>query len=128
MWAVLTDTASYPEWNPFVRRLSGELRAGSRLEAEIAPPGGRAMTFKPTVLAAEPERELRWLGHLLAPGIFDGEHSFRLEALADGRTRFVQSERFHGILVRPLRKTLERTRRGFELMNEALKARAEAQP
>jgi uncharacterized protein YndB with AHSA1/START domain len=42
VWAVLADTGAYPEWNPFVRRLSGELREGERLEAEIAPPGGRS--------------------------------------------------------------------------------------
>jgi hypothetical protein len=36
------------------------------------------MTFRPTVLNAETNRELRWLGHLLAPGLFDGEHSFTI--------------------------------------------------
>jgi hypothetical protein len=127
VWAVLADTSAYAEWNPFVRRLSGDLREGAKLEAQIAPPGGRAMTFKPTVLTAEPGRELRWLGRLLVPGLFDGEHRFRLEPIADGRTRFVQSERFSGILVDLLRKTLERTQLGFEQMNAALKQRVEAQ-
>jgi hypothetical protein len=126
VWAVLADVAAYPEWNPFVLSLEGDVRQGARLTARIAPPGGRAMTFRPTVLAAEPERELRWLGRLLVPGLFDGEHSFRIEPLADGRTRFVQSERFSGVLVRLLGRTLEQTRRGFEQMNEALKLRAEA--
>ena len=126
VWAQLADTAAYGEWNPFVRRLSGEFRAGARLVVEIAPPGGRAMTFKPTVLTAEADRELRWLGRLGLPGIFDGEHSFRLERRPDGGTRFVQAERFHGILVRLFGATLEKTRLGFEQMNEALKRRAEA--
>lgn len=125
VWDVLADTDAYSEWNPFVRRLSGELREGATLEAHIAPPGGRAMTFKPTVLAAEPGRELRWLGRLLVPGVFDGDHRFLLEPLADGRTRFVQSERFSGVLVRPLRKTLAKTALGFEEMNAALKQRVE---
>jgi hypothetical protein len=93
VWAVLADTGAYPEWNPFVRRLTGDLREGAKLEAQIAPPGGRPMTFKPTVLAADPGRELRWLGRLLVPGVFDGEHRFQLEPLPDGRTRFIQSER-----------------------------------
>lgn len=128
VWAVLADTARYPEWNPFVRRLSGDLRVGARLEAEIAPPDGRSMTFKPTVLAAEPARELRWLGRFLVPGLFDGEHAFRIEPLAGGRTRFTQTERFSGILVRPLRKSLARTQAGFEQMNKALKRRVEADP
>jgi hypothetical protein len=126
VWSVLTDTANYPDWNPFVRRLEGTLAEGERLEVEIAPPGGKAMTFRPTVLAARPGRELRWLGRLLLPGLFDGEHAFTLEPLPDGRTRFVQSERFRGILVRPLRRTLAKTRLGFERMDEALKAEAEA--
>jgi len=29
------------------------------------------MTFKPIVLAAEPQRELRWLGRLLIAGAVD---------------------------------------------------------
>ncbi len=126
VWAVLADTDAYPDWNPFVRRLSGELREGARLEVRITPPGGRAMSFKPTVLAAKPGRELRWLGRVLFRGLLDGEHSFRIEPLPGGRSRFVQSERFSGILVRPFGKTLDKTRLGFEEMNASLKARVEA--
>jgi hypothetical protein len=125
VWAVLTDTRSYPDWNPFVRRLAGDLREGARLEAVIAPPGGRAMSFEPTVLAAEPGRELRWLGRFLVPGLLDGEHRFAIEPLPEGRSRFIQSERFTGLLVRPLRNTLRKTELGFEQMNEALRLRAE---
>lgn len=126
VWAVLSDTASYPDWNPFIRRLEGELREGARLEVEIEPPGGRAMTFKPTVTAADAGRELRWLGHLLVRGLFDGEHRFQIEDLGDGRSRLTQSERFSGLLVRPFGGTLRKTERGFEAMNRALKERAEA--
>ena len=126
VWAVLTDTGTYPDWNPFVRRLNGELREGAKLEVEIAPPDSRAMTFKPTVLTAHADRELRWLGRFLLPGLLDGEHSFRIEPLPGGRSRFTQSERFTGILVRFVGKTLDRTQVGFAQMNEALKRRAEA--
>ena len=65
VWEVLTDFASYSQWNPFIRHISGRLAPGERLQTRLAPPGGRAMTFKPKVLTAEPNRELRWLGHLL---------------------------------------------------------------
>ena len=125
VWAVLADSASYPEWNPFIVQLNGELRVGARLDVRIKPPGGRAVPLKPTVLAVEPERELRWRGRLLLPGLFDGEHRFQVEPLGDTRARFVQSERFTGILVRPLAKALDRTERGFDEMNAALKARSE---
>jgi hypothetical protein len=89
VWAVVTDFAGYPEWNPFIRSISGELREGAKLEVRIEPPGARAMTFKPTVRAVEASRELRWLGRLLFPGVFDGEHSLRIEPLDGGRSRFV---------------------------------------
>lgn len=127
VWDVLTDFAAYPEWNPFITRITGEAREGGRLEIRVEPPGGRGMTFKPTVLAATPPRELRWLGRLLLPGVFDGEHTLRIEPLDGGRSRFVQSERFRGLLV-PFfgGGSLAKTKEGFERMNDALKNRAEA--
>jgi hypothetical protein len=128
VWEVVTDFAAYPEWNPFIRRISGEAREGARLEVRIEPPGGRAMTFKPTVQAVEANRELRWLGRLLVPGIFDGEHGFRIEPLEDNRSRFIQSERFSGVLVGFAAGTLAKTEAGFEQMNVALKTRVEQAP
>ena len=126
VWEVLADFAAYPDWNPFIRSVEGDPAPGSRLEVRIEPPGGRGMTFKPTVVEAAPGRELRWLGRVLAPRIFDGEHGFRIEPLDDSRVRFVQEERFRGALVPLFGKTLERTQHGFTAMNEALKRRAEA--
>jgi len=127
VWAALTDFASYPQWNPFIRSIAGAPRQGERLRVAIQPSGGKLMRFAPVVLAAEPERELRWLGRLLLPGVFDGEHRFLIEPLGPGRVRFQQSERFSGLLVGLLRASLDRdTRRGFEEMNRALKARLEA--
>ncbi len=63
VWELLTDFASYPQWNPFIRSISGHPAPGERLQARLEPPGGRGMTFKPKVLTAEPNRELRWLVH-----------------------------------------------------------------
>lgn len=126
VWEVLTDFPSLPEWNPFMRRASGSIERGARLEVYLQPSGSSGMTFHPTVLKAEPQRELRWLGSLLVPGLFDGEHSFTIEALDEGRVRFAQHEVFRGILVPLLSRSLDRdTLRGFREMNEALKARAE---
>ena len=126
VWRELTDTTAYGSWNPFITRLRGDLLEGERLEVEIRPHGGRSMVFKPKVLEVEPKRMLRWLGHLLVPGLFDGEHSFRLESVGPGRVRLTQAERFSGLLVRPLRRSLEGTARGFDEMNAALKERVEA--
>jgi len=123
VWAVLTDLAAYPEWNPFIRHIQGELRVGGKLEVRIQPPGGAGMTFRPTVLAVDAGQELRWLVRLLRPGLHDGEHALRIEALGGGRSRFVQSETFSGLLVGFRKGTLAKTANGFQAMNEALKAR-----
>jgi hypothetical protein len=126
VWAELSAVSEYAAWNPFITTFRGELVEGSRAEVRIAPPGGRPMTFRPTIIAVEPGKRLEWLGRLIMPGIFDGRHSFQLEALTDGTTRLTQAEEFSGFLV-PLTGTmLERTRAGFEAMNEALRVRAEA--
>jgi len=125
VWAELTDVSAYDAWNPFITMFEGELVVGSRVEVGIAPPGGRPMTFRPTITVVEEGSCLEWLGRLVMPGVFDGRHSFHLEALAGGRTRLTQAEEFSGLLVPLTGKTLEKTRAGFEAMNQALRLRAE---
>jgi hypothetical protein len=86
------------------------------------------MTFRPTVLEADPRKRLRWIGRVLVPGVFDGEHSFTIEPLGEGRVRVVQQEHFSGLLVPLLARSLDRrTLPAFEQMNQALKRRAEAE-
>jgi hypothetical protein len=128
VWDILADFAAYPRWNPFIRHISGKLEVGERLEVRLEPPDSRGITMRPTVLSAEPNRQLRWLGHLLVPGIFDGEHTLATELLEENRVRFVQHEAFKGVLVPLVARSLANTLRGFEEMNKALKEQAEALP
>lgn len=126
VWSVLTDHEAYPQWNPFIQSISGPLRIGEKLSISIRPPGGRTMTFRPVLLVVDPGRELRWQGRLVLPGIFDGQHFFRISK-GKGRTMFEHGEQFEGLLVAALSSTrLAQIEHGFMLMNEALKARAEA--
>ncbi|MCC6618319.1 MAG: SRPBCC domain-containing protein [Chloroflexi bacterium] len=124
-WAVLTDFARYPDWNPFMRAVDGEPSVGRQLTITITP-GRRSMTFKPVVLAHERGQVIRWRGRFLLPGVFDGEHELRVEPIGVGRSRFTQRERFTGVLVPILAGMLKDTGRGFEDMNNALKQRVEA--
>jgi hypothetical protein len=126
VWQVLTDFDAYSQWNPFMTRVSGAPAPGERLTIHMQPEGGRAMTFRPTVREAVPQRRLRWLGRFLLPRIFDGEHSFTIEPRDDGGVRLVQEEDFRGALVPLFAKSLDqRTLPAFERMNRALKQRAE---
>ena len=126
VWQVLTDFDHFQDWNPFIRSIHGKPEAGSKLTVEIQPPGGRPRKFHPKILRFDPKREIRWLGHVLVPGIFDGQHTFKIESLGPNHVRFIQREKFNGVLVPFLGKALDKdTRRGFKEMNEALKQKVE---
>jgi hypothetical protein len=125
VWDILTDLDHYGDWNPFIVSAEGTVAVGERLTNRLQPPGGKAMTFRPTVTAAEVDHRFAWLGRLGLPGIFDGRHRFELEATPNG-THLVHTEHFSGALVRFMRSSLDtRTLQGFEEMNAALKTRAE---
>lgn len=127
VWQILTDFERYPQWNPFIKRLEGPAREGEPITAQLSLDGEKVQTFRPKVLRFNAGREFRWLGHLILPGLFDGEHYFRLEPLPNGHTRLVHGEHFRGLLAGlVLRFIGAQTRAGFERMNGALKERAEA--
>lgn len=122
VWRVLTDGDAYPEWNPFVTRLDGDLAVGERLAIRVEPPEGRGMSFRPRVTAVEPERHLAWHGSLPIPRLFEGHHEFVIVPRDDGGVEFVQRETFSGLLV-PILLDAPDVEAGFQAMNEALERR-----
>jgi hypothetical protein len=126
VWAILTDFKNYPNWNPFIKSLTGNVVVGNKIETKIEPPGSKPMTFKPVILAFEKDKELRWIGHLLVPGLFDGEHKFELVDTGSSTTIFRQSEKFNGLLIPLFKKMLDNnTVNGFNQMNRKIKELAE---
>ena len=125
VWAVLADVGAYSEWNPFLRSVRGDLKPGGRLEVIARVEDGPTLIFRPRILCVDPPRELRWRGALLLPGLFKGEHIFRIEPAGEGCSRFLHSEKFVGLLMPFMGLLLRQNRRGYLLMNKALKARAE---
>ncbi len=128
VWEVLTNFTSYPDWNPFIRSINGTPAPGNTIQVTLQPPNSKPILMKPRVLVFEQQKELRWIGSLGIPYIFDGEHVFRLEENSDGTSTLHHFERFRGILIPFLSTLIEKTTRdGFELMNAALKQRVEKQ-
>jgi len=103
------------EWDPFIERIDGDLRVGSRLVVKFR----NGPTMRPVVTEAEPGRVLEWLGSAGIKGIFDGRHRFDLAEIESG-TRLVQSEQFSGVLVPLLGRLLANTEKNFARANEAL--------
>ncbi|MFW9930296.1 MAG: SRPBCC family protein [Candidatus Thorarchaeota archaeon] len=125
VWNELMDFDKFPEWNPFLREiiiLDSPLKVGSKLKANID-----GMTIKPKVVKVIPNKEFHWFGRFLLPKIFDGRHMFEIEKINENEIKFIQKEKFKGIFVSLILKFIRnKTKNGFENMNQALKARVEA--
>jgi hypothetical protein len=126
VWQILTDFPNFVKWNPFITKISGDLKKDARLKVHIQPPGERGMIFRPIILNVEPKRELHWIGRLAVPGLFSGEHIFTIEPLGKNNVRFIHREIFSGLFVLIYASNFDtKIRHGFEEMNQALKAQAE---
>lgn len=121
VWEILTDFDKHQRWNPFIKSISGQKEVGKKIKVTLHPPGSKIMTFSPRILVLKKEKELRWKGQLFIPGLFDGEHYFLLEELDESTTLFIHGEKFSGILLGIIKKTLSKTHIGFEMMNKSLK-------
>lgn len=127
VWDILTDFPRYPDWNPYISRVEGELVPLRRLRVTTPPVLARPHSFRPTLLDVDPGAKFRWAYIILSPRLFRGEHFFALESVDPGSTRLVHGESFSGLLT-PLYMILRyhSTKREFERMNARLKQRVES--
>ena len=124
VWAVLTDTVAYPEWNPHLVRMDGPLAEGERVSLTVEQ-SGRENTLTVRVTEFDAPHRLEWVGRVGVSFLFEGTHAFELDPLDGGeRTRLHNTEASRGLLVGFV---VEPDARGaYEAMNAALKARVEA--
>ena len=124
VWAVLTDRAGYPGWNPFIISSTGSLRPGATLVNVMHDATGNT-TFTPVVQVVDPGRELQWIGRVGPGGIFDGQHTFTISQIRPGLVLFTQREDFTGVAVPFYQGHLHAdTLPMFRAMNAAIAAQA----
>lgn len=124
VWQTLIETPGFlPDE---IRQAARDGKVGTQLKVRIATKGGRGETFTVKLLKVDAPREVRWKGRLWISGLFDGEHSFEISSQA-GRpgATFVQRERFSGLFLPFLSKTVRDTRKEFDDMGRSLKSKAE---
>jgi hypothetical protein len=122
VWSHVTDLAGYGEWHAIIPYLSGELQEGVILETRIT---GVARPLRGKVLRLEPGHELSLLA-LWPLGLLRPVHTQRVEPLEDGRTRYVCTETFAGLLLPLVAGSIERNVGAlYQATCEALKARVE---
>lgn len=126
VWAVLTDFARYPEWNPLVLEAEGKPAPGARLRLLIARPDGSAKRDRlaARIVELEPAAALAWRGSI--PLLFTGRHWFALADAPSG-TRLRHGEDMSGLI--PLvggARMAARYRPGYDRFNAALAVRLAA--
>ena len=125
VWRVLTDFKQYPEWNPMLQ-IEGKAQEGTYLKNTMLLEEGKPQVFKPKVIVATPDKELRWRGMFLSKLLFSGEHYFILDPTSTTTVQLTHGEDFRGLLAAPVfRRIAPRLRQRFEAVNQALKKRAE---
>ena len=96
VWAVLTDFPAYSIWNPFIYPVRGTPRLDSTLEMTLHPETG-PVTYRATVVTAQPNRELSWTGQILSAGVYAVTFIFTIEPLSGGGARLEARERGKGV-------------------------------
>ncbi|RCJ24922.1 hypothetical protein A6S26_17095 [Nostoc sp. ATCC 43529] len=126
VWKILTDFNQFPNWNPFIKKVEGDLREGCKLKLSVELPSGKTAIFQPILTKVVEKSNLIWLSRFIIPGLFDGEHIFEIKSKGNNIVSFVQRERYSGLFVPLFWKNLEATAlESFRIMNQGLKERAE---
>ncbi|MEM9713042.1 MAG: SRPBCC domain-containing protein [Actinomycetota bacterium] len=122
VWGVLTDWERLREWSPTLLAVSGTIEHGQQVDCVYRFRGNEITPVH--TLHYEEGREFGWSDPML-PGLVD-RHRYRVEALPDGRTRFVQTDEVRGPLS-PLLGWffLREMTATYPQFNEALRVRVE---
>lgn len=124
VWKILTDFASYHQWNPMLSEVRTELATGAPVRFVVTLPDNGQLNLKACITVKDEGSELVWKGG--SDLLLSGEHYFRLHKLPDGGCRFEHGELFRGPLLPFLAFKLRNVDRVYQAMNEALRSRAES--
>ena len=126
VWKVLTDFERYPEWNPSLPSISGELRPGATVALTLGMPGRPSPKVKAKLGDVDVGRRLTWHGNAGADWLFAGDREFVIDEQPDSTVLFTHVEDVHGALFPVFRAFMGGAiQESHDAVNAALKARAE---
>ncbi len=124
VWGLLTDAASYREWNRAVVLIEGTIGLGNTISLVSIVNPKRVFTLRITD-ATRPNRMVWSDG--MALGLFKGERTYRLDE-RDGATEFSMTEEFSGLLSGLITRAIPDLTDSFNLFADSLKSAAEVNP
>jgi len=97
-WAVLTDLASYPQWNPYVVTATGTLKEGEKLRI-IEEFDGMRRSHAVLVTRFDPqERQLIWVGSTTPSILLKWGEWFGIEPIDANHSRLTVANSNQGLL------------------------------
>jgi hypothetical protein len=127
VWDVISDFATWKDWNPVHPRIAGEMRIGTSLTVDVVPVvDGPVTTIAPIVQDWVPFEQLHWRTSRLG-GFVTAIRYLEIENMGAASSTFSNGELFMGPLVRWVsREERRRLRAAYTRMGEAVRDRAEA--
>jgi hypothetical protein len=123
IWELLTRASDYPEWNPAVLGIEGDIAEGEtvRLTSIVNPD----RQFKLRVSEVEAPRHMIWSDGMPL-GLFKGTRSFDVVARDNGSSEFRMEEVYTGLLAPLITRSIPDMTESFEMFGDGLKTSAEA--
>ncbi len=127
VWSIVIDFQNYHKWNTQLTYLGGNVEPKGKLHLKLSAEGAKPYEFRPVISYWEEKKRFAWIAKTGLPRIFDGEHSFELKALENGRTLLINREEYRGIVSLVFRQLpmMKTAPDGFKKMNLELKSFAE---
>ncbi|QRO01581.1 SRPBCC domain-containing protein [Archangium violaceum] len=121
IWAILTQVATWPEWDPYCEKIEGRVAPGEKIKAFSKLSPGRAFPVKVTELV--PNQKMTWTGGMPL-GLFKGVRTFSLTPKGDN-TDFTLHEVFSGPMLALIGGSIPDMTDAFQKFVAGLKSRAE---
>lgn len=126
VWEVITDLASYGEWNPFVVECRSTLEVGASIEMRVQLFKAFAQPQRETIFEHVAGERLCYGLPSMPLGSLASRRRHEVEPISDGRTHYHSHFQLDGWLASVTRAILGRKlERGFASMTQAIKDRAE---
>jgi hypothetical protein len=123
VWELLTRASDYPEWNPAVVGIEGDIAEGEtiRLTSIVNPD----RQFKLKVSEVEAPRHMIWSDGMPL-GLFKGTRSFDVVPRGNGTSEFRMEEVYTGLMAPLITRSIPDMTESFEMFGDGLKTAAEA--
>ena len=127
LWELLQDLESWPSWNPIYTKVKGKLGYGEEVHLTCRlPDQPEPLELVATIIEWVPDEQIHWTTRAMR-GLVRTTRYIEIDKLTDEACIFANGELIQGFLAKSAGRKLARSMwKGFELMGEAVKARAEA--